>query len=195
MTAVYDIIVLAVLAVGAVLGFFKGIIKTLLRFAQIIVVLALSALAGMATVWFGLVDLEAIKNLGSAQGMDAIMQSGVIYFIVAFFVMFIVSVILTDYLYNKFKYAKHKPAQVAVDKIIGTLIGLIISSCLIFLVFGVFYALEGTEFDIYAHVHMGAVATFFYDYNPFAGIIKDSTMVKIIITILNSIIPGYPIMN
>lgn len=195
MTALYDIIVLAVIAVGAVLGFFKGILKTLLRFAQIIVVLALSGLAGMATVLFGLVDLEAISNLGSASGMDAIMQSGVIYFIVAFIVMLIISIVLTDYIYNKIIYGKLKFKQVMVDKLVGTLLGALVSTALVFFVFAVFVALEGTEFDIYAQVHQGAVATFFYDCNPFAGLIKDSTIVKIIITILNSLIPGYPIVK
>lgn len=183
--SVFDIIVLAVLAVGAVLGFFKGIVKTLLRLAQIIVVLGLSALAAMCTVWFGLVSMDAISNLGSG-GFGSIIESGVIFFLVAFLVMAIVSAIATDFIINKIIYGKMTFKQAVWDRIIGCLIGIIASSVVVFFVFGVFVALEGTEFDLYVQVCNGPIASFFYKCNPFAGILKDSSVTKVIITILNA---------
>ncbi len=192
MLSIVDIIVIAILAAAFVIGFFKGILKSLLRFAEVIVTLGLAFLAGMCTVWFGLVNLEAIQQ--------DFMGSGALFFIVAFFVVFILSVVVCDFAINKIIYGKRKFKSVMTDRLLGAFINLIVWVFIMFVIFGIVSALEGTEYDFYMALTDGSVVTqFLIDYNPLRGLLTDlfveNGIVKIIVEIFNMVWPNFEYFN
>ncbi len=188
--SIFDIVVLAIIAVAAVLGFFKGVVKSLLRFVEVTVVFALSGLAAMAMVWLKLTDLDALSN-----GVDGIMESGIIWFIIAFFATYVIAIIFGDYFLNRIVYSR-KVKSIWIDRICGMVIYALLSVVMLWVFFAVCYSLEGYTYDIYNSVVFGSpVVTFFYDYNPLrellSKIIVDNGVTKILLTIIDQVWPNF----
>ena len=102
--SIFDIIVLAILALAAVLGFVKGIMKTIFRFLELIASIVMGALGAGAMILFKLADMDAITamfNSGDYFNFDAYLETGVLYMVAAFIVLFVVSFIVGDHLINR----------------------------------------------------------------------------------------------
>lgn len=186
--AILDIVVIAVIGAAAVIGFFKGVLKSVLRFLEIIVTLGLSALAAMVTVWLGLVDLE--------NAMTDFMGSGALYAVIAFVAMFVISVIVCDYIVNKLVYRKRSFKKALANRIWGMVLNTLLWTVIVFLVCAVLCALEGTEYDYYVAITNGSVlAPMLFDSNPLAPMINnlmvESGGTKILVGILNAIWPNF----
>jgi len=194
--SICDIIVLAILALAAVVGFFKGVEKSLARLVEVILTLAVSALAAMCVIWFGLADLEAVGPAIEEMNIDALLNSGIIFVPIAFIVMFIVSVIIGDYLYNKFIYRKRTFKSAMTNRLLGALCYFVLWLVIVYLVFAVLHCLEGTEYDLYAQlVDKSLIVPYLYDYNPFAKLIKGlfdaNGLTKVLIGIINMLWPNF----
>ncbi|MBP5308371.1 MAG: CvpA family protein [Clostridia bacterium] len=194
--SICDIVILAVLALAAVIGFFKGILKTVLRFAELILCLGLGALAGMAMIWLKFADMEMITEMVSSGDFSNAMESGALYVVIAFAVMFVVSFIVCDYFTNRIIYSR-KTKKVIADRIIGLFVNLILWIAILLAAFAVISSLEGTEYDFYTELSAGGsfVSKIFLDYNPLnkplGGLMRESGVTKIIITILNMVWPNF----
>ena len=181
---IFDIVILAVLGLGALIGFLKGVVKPLFRLIEIIVTFGLGVLAVVCVCEFGLASLESKEttNLAIIAG--------------SFLVMFIISMIIGDYLFNKFKYKKHKFKNVMIDRTIGLVIGLVVSAAIVWMIFALMTALEGSEYEFnnIALLAKSKAACFFYDYNPFGFL--ESVFVKaglneILVDVINGLIPNH----
>ncbi|MBQ9710314.1 MAG: CvpA family protein [Clostridia bacterium] len=181
---IFDIVILAVLGLGAVIGFLKGIVKPLFRLIEIIVTFGLGVLAVVCVCEFGLASPESkeITNLAIIAG--------------SFLVMFIISMIIGDYLFNKFKYKKHKFKNVMIDRTIGLVIGLVVSAAIVWMIFALMTALEGSEYEFnnIALLAKSKVACFFYDYNPFGfleSVFVNAGLNEILVDVINGLIPNH----
>ena len=189
--SIFDIIVIALIAIAAVIGFFSGALRALLRFVEIILSIAFSALAAMCVAWFGLADLDAMQNITD---LDSAMNSGALYMVIAFVVMFIVSVLLMDFAINKIVYSR-KLGSILVDKLIGMVLSAILCCVFIMFIFAVLGVLEGTEFDPYLAMTKDSVITpLLFKYNPFTNLVNNmfgENLRNVIITVLNMIWPNF----
>lgn len=181
---IFDIVILAVLALGAVIGFFKGIVKPLFRLIEVIVTFGLGILASLCMVWFGLAKLE-FQNV-----------TNVLILVGAFLVMFIISMVIGDYLFNKFKYKKHKFKNVMADRLIGMVIGIVFSAAILWMLCAVMTVLEGSEYEFnnITVLAESKIACFFYDYNPFGflrNVFANSGLNEILVDVINGIIPNH----
>ena len=152
----FDLIVIGVLALAVLTGLFKGLMRPLLRLAQLVLVFGLS---------IGAVIL-ASTVLPAEEGET----TNSILLVAVFFVMFIFSIIVTDFIWNKIVYGKHKFKKMVWDKVLGILFSLIFAVAIIWAMFAIFGTLAGSEYDLYALIIGGedslGVAQFFYNWNP-----------------------------
>ena len=183
--AIFDIVILAVLALAAVMGFFKGFVKPLFRLLEVIVTFGLGLLAALAMIWLNLASIEepTIVDIGILAG--------------AFLVMFIIAMVICDYLFNKFKYGKHKFKNVVADKIWGVVISILLAATVIYLLMSCMTVLEATEYGFYNLPFLveSKVGMFMYEYNPFSfisAILKEQGVAKIIVQVIHGIIPNIP---
>ena len=194
--SICDIVILAVLALAAVIGFFKGILKTVLRFVELILCLGIGALAGMAIIWLKLADMEMITDMVNSGDFSNAMESGVLYVAIAFVVMFIVSFIVGDYFLNRIVYSR-KTKKIIADRILGLFINLILWVAILFVAFAAMSSLEGTEYDVYTILSKDStfVTKLFLDYNPLnkllGDLFRDNGITKIIITVINMFWPNF----
>ena len=196
--SIFDIIVLAILALAAVLGFVKGIMKTIFRFLELIASIVMGALGAGAMILFKLADMDAITamfNSGDYFNFDAYLETGVLYMVAAFIVLFVVSFIVGDHLINRYVY-RRKFKKAIVDRFVGMFINLIFWTAIMFVIFAVISSLEGTEYDFYTELTQGSVITpIFLDYNPvrepIVALCRDSGLTKILVTILNMFWPNF----
>jgi len=177
----FDFIVLGVLALAVVIGLFKGIMRPLLRFAQIVLVFGLSI--GAAVLAGVVLPTEEGDAMGS------------ILVVAVFFVMFIVSIVVTDFIWNKIVFGKHKFKNVVWDKVLGILISLIFAVVIIWFTFALFGTLAGSEYDLYASIIGGegsfGVAAFFYNWNALGfltDVLANAGVGNAIINVLNMFI-------
>ena len=197
--SVFDIIVIAIIAIAAVVGLFTGVLRAILRFAEVIVTLGVSAAAAMSLVWLGIVNLEEVQDFSN------FMESGLLYMIIAFVVMFIVSVVVCDYFVNKIAY-KRKLGITVADKILGMILNAVLWSVIVMALFGIIALLEGTEYDPYVAMASGAnlmfeitdgqegslIIPYLFDNNPFVKLFSGLDDVRnTMVSILNMIWPHF----
>lgn len=187
--SIWDIVVLAILALAALLGFFKGLYKALLRLVEVILAVGLSVLAAMCMVWFGLADLDAIMAGGD------LMESGALFMAGAFLVMFILSVIVLDYVLNRIIYGKRSFKNRMIDRCLGLVVNTLLWVAILWAVFAMLGVLEGTEYDLYVSMMTDSVIMpFFVDFNPFKGLfmeLGDNGFRKTLVEILNMVWPNF----
>ena len=152
-----DIIIIAVLALAAVLGLFKGVLKAVLRFVEGILTFGLSA--GVAFL--------VLTILGGEPN-----TTNIVIAIAAFLVMFIVSIIFLDYFLNRIVYSR-KSKTILKDRIAGLIINLLLWTAILFVVYAIINTLQGTEYDhFYLAVTDKTILTkFFVNWNPFKTLI------------------------
>ncbi|MBO7377896.1 MAG: CvpA family protein [Clostridia bacterium] len=196
--SIFDIIVLAILALAAVHGFIKGIMKTIFRFLELIASIVIGALGAGAMILFKLADMDAITamfNSGDYFNFNAYLETGVLFMVGAFIALFIASFIVGDHLINKYVY-RRKFKKAIIDRFVGMFVNLLIWTALMFVIFAVISSLEGTEYDFYTELTQGAVITpILLDYNPIrepiVALCRDSGFTKILVTLLNMFWPNF----
>lgn len=170
-----DIIIIAILALAGVYGFFKGVLKAILRFVE-----------GLITFALGIGAALLVLNIFQEN------EYAIVFAIVAFLVMFIVSIIFLDYFLNRIVYSR-KSKSILKDRIIGLFVNLLIWTAILFLVYAVIATLQGTEYDhFYLAVTDNTVITkFFVTVNPFKTLIANLFNETIIPAGICGILAGY----
>lgn len=180
--SILDIIILAVVALAMVLGFIKGIVRTLLRFAEIIVTVGMGALAVLILVVTKVVDLESLQG-------GQVDFAALIIPIAVFLVVAILTMILCDFLIKKYIYRKGHLKRKLVDHCIGMLVAFILTVACIYALF----AFIGTFADNYVQLmdlfDQGVIAPFIFNYNPLSPLadklFANSGVKRVIIAILD----------